>query len=360
PKATENIPQMIAFIEKIIEKGYGYASGGDVYFSVDKFDGYGKLSNRNKKEIEENTVSEKDTLKRSPLDFALWKSAKENEPSWKSPWGPGRPGWHIECSVMSTGILGENFDIHGGGLDLIFPHHENEIAQSEAVTGKPFAKYWIHNGLLTVNGEKMSKSLGNFITISDFLDKYKDPDVLKISFLNSQYRSPVDYSGDKMESSRSAKERIMIFLDKARSAEWIRDADRKDVKNSFPEVRELYSKFDAAMDDDFNTPLALAVIFEAVKMGNEILSRETRAGKEGILVEQIQEFVESTSDILGLSLEKPVVDEEISKGIDSMVAEREKARREKNYKRSDEIRDELLKMEIVIEDTPEGPIWRKR
>ncbi|MBU0682767.1 MAG: cysteine--tRNA ligase, partial [Candidatus Omnitrophica bacterium] len=214
PKATENISQMIEFISVLIEKGCAYEVEGNVYFSVENFAGYGKLSNRDKEQMMSAVRIDLDKRKKYPLDFALWKSVKKDEPFWESPWGKGRPGWHIECSVMSTSIFGAHFDIHGGGLDLIFPHHENEIAQAEAATGKDFANYWIHNGLLTVENEKMAKSLGNYITITDFLKKYKDPDFLKIAFLNSHYRSPMDYSDERMEESRRVKERIVVFFDK--------------------------------------------------------------------------------------------------------------------------------------------------
>jgi len=360
PKATENISQMIGFIEKIIGKGYGYVSGGDVYFSVDKFEGYGKLSNRNKEEMVGQAAADRNDKKKYPLDFALWKSAKENEPSWESPWGKGRPGWHIECSVMSTKILGEGFDIHGGGLDLIFPHHENEIAQTEAVTGKSFAKYWVHNGLLTVNGEKMSKSLGNYITIMDFLDEYKDPDILKISFLNSQYRSPMDYGADKMAASRSSKERIKIFIDKADKIAVQSEIKQGDIDSTQRLVSELREKFTSAMDDDFNSPLALAVIFEAVKKGNEVLALPEIKGTDIAVVSQIKDFVLEAADVFGLSFGSDEIDANVSEEIDNLVAEREEARLKRDYARADEIRDELLDKGITLEDTPEGPQWRKK
>ena len=358
PKATENIPQMIEFIEKLIEKDYAYTAGGDVYFSVEAFKDYGKLSNRDKDELLAGARVEPDDKKKSPLDFALWKEAKENEPSWQSPWGVGRPGWHIECSVMSTRLLGAQFDIHGGGLDLIFPRHENEIAQAEAATGKPFANCWIHNGLLTVGGEKMSKSLGNYITITDFLEKHTDPDLLKLAFLNSHYRSPMDYSDERMEEARRSKERIMIFFDKA---------DR--LKEEFPPgtsgeidktVAGLKGKFEKAMDDDFNTPLALSNIFEAVRLGNEYLADEDlNPDEKAYAVKTLKEYIASSAHVLGLALTVSSVDKEESQKINKLVGLREEARKNKDYAESDRLRDELMSMGIVVEDTPEGPVWRK-
>ena len=266
PKATESIGEMIKFVESLIEKEYAYVVGGSVYFSVEKFKEYGKLSNQDKEQMMHGVRIGPDEKKEHPLDFALWKEAKEGEPSWESPWGAGRPGWHIECSVMSTNILGKAFDIHGGGLDLIFPHHENEIAQAEAATGKTFANYWMHNGLLSVNGEKMAKSLKNYITISDFLNKHKDPDLLKIFFLSSHYRSPVDYSDEKIDEAKRSKERIMIFLDKvSRLAQEVPASPEESVALEAMDkaqriANDLQEKFESAMNDDFNTSTALSVI----------------------------------------------------------------------------------------------------
>jgi cysteinyl-tRNA synthetase len=368
PKATENIQQMIEFIKQLIDKGYAYVAGKNVYFSVDKFEGYGKLSNRDKEELLQGARVEHGEEKQCALDFALWKEAKEYEPFWQSPWGEGRPGWHIECSVMSTDILGPQFDIHGGGLDLIFPHHENEIAQAEACTGRPFANYWIHNGLLTVNGEKMSKSLGNYVTISDFLDKYKDPDLLKIVFLTSHYRSPMDYSDEKMESAASSKERIMIFFDKAdraarqynESGDKNEPADLEAVGKAQWMVNGLQEKFTEAMNDDFNTSQAMSVIFEGVKMGNDCLADEEMsvAGKAHT-AKAVKNYILRFADILGLSLRPVKLDEHEAGEIDRLVALREEARKNKDYAGADKIRDELAGMGVVVEDTPKGPVWRK-
>ena len=357
PKATESIDEMIKFISILIEKGFAYQAGGNVYFSVEAFPGYGKLSGRDPEELLHGVRIDVDENKREPLDFALWKEAKPLEPFWESPWGRGRPGWHIECSVMSTGILGPEFDIHGGGLDLVFPHHENEIAQAEAATGKTFANYWIHNGLLTVSGEKMSKSLGNYITISDYLEKYTDPDLLKISFLSSHYRSPMDYSDEKMTESGKAKERIMIFLDKAERLL----AESAPDQGKLPELgRTLKEKFTAAMDDDFNTPLAFAAIFEAVKKGNDaLLAGDIPKLEKAGIIKTIKEHVLEAAGILGLSLKAEKLTGGAEKEIEKLVAKREEARKNKDYAESDRLRQELTDKGIVLEDTPEGPVWRK-
>ncbi len=366
PKATENIEKMIKFIEVLIEKGYAYPVGANVYFSVEKFSGYGKLSNQNIDEIMHGVRKDVDENKQHPLDFALWKEVKKDEPSWASPWGEGRPGWHIECSVMSTDILGHQFDIHGGGLDLIFPHHENEIAQAEAATGKAFANYWMHNGLLSVDGEKMSKSLGNFITIEDFLKKYKDPDLLKIFFLNSHYRSPVDYGNEKIEEAKRSKERIMIFINKVNRLIHKEDIGEKEsaveiAQETASRLKDFQERFEKAMNDDFNTPSALAIIFEAVKAGNEYLSSEELQECQKIhIAGGIRNFILRYSNILGLSL-SPIETEGKNKGkIDKLVQGRTEARKSKDFARADEIRSELDRMGIVVEDTPEGPIWRRK
>ncbi|MGB3056887.1 MAG: DALR domain-containing protein, partial [Candidatus Omnitrophota bacterium] len=298
-------------------------------------------------------------------DFALWKESKEDEPCWDSPWGKGRPGWHIECSVMSTGLLGSEFDIHGGGLDLIFPHHENEIAQAEAATGMKFANYWMHNGLLSVDGEKMSKSLGNFITISGFLDKYKDPDLLKIFFLSSHYRSPVDYSDEKIEEARRSKERIMIFIDKA-----LRISENYAIPEGYVDlevmdkaqrtVNELQERFENAMDDDFNTSSALSVIFEAVHMGNDFMADEKmqpaeKTHRAGVM----KNFILRFCNLLGLSLRQVRLDEKETAQIEELVERREEARKNKDYSAADKLRTELMEKGVVVEDTPEGPVWRK-
>ena len=362
PKATENIGEMIKFIETLIEKGYAYDVDGDVYFSVDKFAEYGKLSNQNKDEIMHAVRIDPDPKKKHPLDFALWKEAKSGEPFWDSPWGAGRPGWHIECSVMSTNIFGPSFDIHGGGLDLIFPHHENEIAQAEAATGSTFARYWIHNGLLTVNGEKMSKSLGNYITIGDFVAKHGDVELLKLAFLNSHYRSPMDYSDAKMEETGKARERIINFIDKTNKLdEESLEAGEVGQKESDGEIVSLKKKFEEAMEDDFNTPQAMSVIFDAVHKGNVYLSDEDMNPEDKeYKTRALKDFILKFCNILGLSMKVEDVSEEEVMRIEELIKERNDARGAKDYARADKVRDELLAMGITIEDTPEGTTWRKK
>jgi cysteinyl-tRNA synthetase len=268
PRATENIPAMIKYIESLVNKGYAYVTDSGVYFSVRKFKDYGKLSGQGIDQMLTGVRKEPDETKDDPLDFALWKKSKPEEPYWDSPWGRGRPGWHIECSVMSQKFLKtDTLDIHAGGRDLIFPHHENEIAQVEALTGKPFAKYWIHHGLLTINGQKMAKSLGNFVTIKDFIAKHKDADLLKLFFLSAHYSHPIDYTEEKIEEAKQALERITILLTKTEQGV----AGKRN--NAFKGIEELKNKFIEAMDDDFNTPQALAAIFVLCQEYNKRIIR---------------------------------------------------------------------------------------
>ncbi|MEE8359883.1 MAG: cysteine--tRNA ligase, partial [Candidatus Omnitrophota bacterium] len=267
PKATEYIGKMIKVIKRLIEKGSAYAQGGDVYFAINKFSSYGSLSGQSLDKMQLGARVHPGENKRDPLDFALWKSAKPEEPAWKSPWGMGRPGWHIECSTMSMDILGENFDIHGGGLDLIFPHHENEIAQSESYSGKRFANYWIHNGLLTIKSEKMAKSLGNFISIKDILDKHH-PEVLKFFLLSGHYHSPIDFTYAKMDEAKAARERFYILFDKIERVESLKALDGARGEEGLRKIDDLKAKFEEAMDDDFNTSLALGYLYEIVSLAN--------------------------------------------------------------------------------------------
>ncbi|MFA5063025.1 MAG: cysteine--tRNA ligase [Candidatus Omnitrophota bacterium] len=343
PKASEYIPKMIKFIQGLIDRGAAYAAGGDVYFDITKAKNYGKLSNQSLEKIESGARIAPNENKRNPLDFALWKTAKENEPSWDSLWGKGRPGWHIECSVMSSDILGDQFDIHGGGIDLIFPHHENEIAQSEAA-GEKFAKYWIHHGLLTINGQKMAKSLGNFITVQGFLDKYKNPDLLKLLFLSTHYSHPVDYTEEKIQEARQALERITILLEKI--------SKQVSVKGSAKEINELKNKFIEAMDDDFNTPQALACIFELVNILNKnIENLEFIAQGKNSLLE--------LSEILGLQW-KNTASESISAEEKALIDKRNLAKRERNFSEADKLRKELEAKGIILEDTKSGTTWRRK
>ena len=358
PQATQEIQGMIDMIQTLIDKGYAYpAADGTVYFRVKKFKEYGKLSHKNLDDLQSGFRSLKvsgEDQKEDPLDFVLWKPKKEVEPSRPSPWCDGRPGWHIECSVMSKKYLGEEIDIHAGGEDLIFPHHENEIAQSECCNGKIFARYWMHNGFLNIDNRKMSKSLGNFRTVRQIGEQY-DLQVLRFFMLNAHYRSPLNFSADLMEAAKNSLERILEAAGKL--------SDRKDnaaVENIteeelalLKEAEGFVTKFEAAMDDDFNTADALAAIFELVKFANtnvnENSSKEFAAG--------LYEELFKLSDVLGLKIEKK--EEILDKEIEDLIQERQAARKAKDFKRADEIRDELLKKGIILKDTREGVKWQR-
>ena len=358
PQATQEIQGMIDMIQTLIDKGYAYpAADGTVYFRVKKFKEYGKLSHKNLDDLQSGFRSLKvsgEDQKEDPLDFVLWKPKKEGEPSWPSPWCDGRPGWHIECSVMSKKYLGEEIDIHAGGEDLIFPHHENEIAQSECCNGKIFARYWMHNGFLNIDNRKMSKSLGNFRTVRQIGEQY-DLQVLRFFMLNAHYRSPLNFSADLMDAAKNSLERILEAAGKL--------SDRKDnaaVENIteeelalLKEAEGFVTKFEAAMDDDFNTADALAAIFELVKFANtnvnENSSKEFAAG--------LYEELFKLSDVLGLKIEKK--EEILDKEIEDLIQERQAARKAKDFKRADEIRDELLKKGIILKDTREGVKWQR-
>ena len=354
PRATENIPDMVQYITELIKKDYAYAIAGDVYFSVRKFPEYGKLSGQSIDQMQEAVRIEKDSKKKDPLDFALWKKSKENEPAWDSPWGKGRPGWHIECSVMSLKHLKcETLDIHAGGRDLIFPHHENEIAQAESLTKKPLAKYWIHHGLLTINGQKMAKSLGNFITLEDALKKYNVDD-LKMFFLFSHYASPVDFSDEKIREAHKVLDRFDILFWKA--AEIIKD--KKIFRSMEPEfLKERKEEFLKAMDDDFNTPKALATLFDLLSDTNKFIEQEKNDPNYVDIIHNCTDTIEKYArEIFGLFLaeKNKDLDEEDQKLLD----DRAKARSSKDFKKSDELRDVLKKHGIVVEDTKEGQSWR--
>ena len=326
-----------------------YEVEGDVYFDIKKAKNYGKLSNQNLEKMEAGARVAPGEKKRDPLDFALWKKAKEGEPSWQSPWGEGRPGWHIECSVMSSDKLGDKFDIHGGGIDLIFPHHENEIAQSEGA-GKAFAKYWMHNGLLTINSEKMAKSLGNYISIKDFIARYKDADYLKLLFLSTHYRHPVDYTEEKIEEAKKAKERGKEFFRKISESLPFQSTSVSEENN---EIENIKKRFISAMDDDFNTPEALASIFDLINLGNIYLAKqELKTAK--IIKSSILTFCA----IFGISFEESGL--VLAAEEEKLIEERNKARIEKDFKKSDDIRKVLYDKGIILEDTKDGTVWRKR
>ena len=358
PQATQEIQGMIDMIQTLIDKGYAYpAADGTVYFRVKKFKEYGKLSHKNLDDLQSGgralLVSGEDE-KEDSLDFVLWKPKKEGEPSWPSPWCDGRPGWHIECSVMSKKYLGEEIDIHAGGEDLIFPHHENEIAQSECCNGKIFARYWMHNGFLNIDNRKMSKSLGNFRTVRQIGEQY-DLQVLRFFMLNAHYRSPLNFSADLMEAAKNSLERILEAAGKL--------SDRKDngaAENIteeelalLKEAEGFVTKFEAAMDDDFNTADALAAIFELVKFANTNVDENSSREFAGGLYEELFKL----SDVLGLKIEKK--EEILDKEIEDLIQERQAARKAKDFQRADEIRDELLKKGIILKDTREGVKWQR-
>jgi cysteinyl-tRNA synthetase len=346
PKASEYIKKMVSFIEGLIHKNVAYASGGDVYFDISKAKNYGKLSHQSLDKMEIGARVAPGENKRNHLDFALWKSAKEDEPSWESPWGRGRPGWHIECSVMSSDILGDEFDIHGGGLDLIFPHHENEIAQSEGA-GKKFARYWIHHGLLNINGQKMSKSLGNFVTVNDFMNTYGNPDFLKLFFLSTHYSHPIDYTNEKIEEARKQKTRFNEFFAKVNG--WrLREGKSRVAasRTDLAAIDTICSKFHSSMDDDFNAPQALASLFELIDLGFGFVSLD----KEEVF-NCVKSKLETFFNIFGL---KVIPKQEIPEIIEKGIKERDEARRNKDFKKADEIRKELGRIGYVVSDTAGG------
>ena len=357
PLATQEIGGMIDMISELIDKGDAYAVNGTVYFRTRQFKDYGKLSHKNLDDLQAGNrsllVSGEDE-KEDPLDFVLWKPKKEGEPYWKSPWGDGRPGWHIECSVMSKKYLGEQIDIHGGGEDLIFPHHENEIAQSESCSGKEFARYWMHNAFLNIDNRKMSKSLGNFFTVREISEKY-DLQVLRFFMLNAHYRSPLNFSAELMESSKNALERIQTAVDNLKFlAEHASAQEMTPEEAAKAEEAAKYEKaFDDSMDDDFNTADAIAAIFDLVKFANTTADEKSSKAYAEALREKIQELC----DIMGLITEKK--EELLDEDIEKLIEERQAARKAKNFARADEIRAELLEKGIVLEDTREGVKWKR-
>ena len=357
PLATEEIDGMIEMISELIRKGYAYNVNGTVYFRTKKFKEYGKLSHKNLDDLRSGNrsllVSGEDQ-KEDPLDFVLWKPKKEGEPFWVSPWSEGRPGWHIECSVMAKKYLGEEIDIHAGGEDLIFPHHENEIAQSECCNEKPFARYWLHNGFLNIDNKKMSKSLGNFFTVREIADKY-DLQVLRFFMLSAHYRSPLNFSAELMEASKNGLERIINGVDHLKHL--IGAAQEKemteDEKKHIEEMNGLAAKFDEAMDDDFNTADAVSAIFEIIKLANTTASSDSAKSYLQALKDKIAEL----SDILGLIVEKE--EEMLDEEIEQMIEARQAARKARDFQKADEIRNALLEKGIILEDTREGVKWKR-
>ena len=343
---------MIEMVKTLIEKGYAYEVNGTVYFRTRKFKDYGKLS---KKNIDDLRSGNRDLLvsgvdeKEDPLDFVLWKPKKDGEPSWPSPWGDGRPGWHLECSVMSKKYIGDVIDIHAGGEDLVFPHHENEIAQSEAANGTEFARYWMHNGFLKINNEKMSKSLGNFFTVREIAEKYP-LQVIRFFMLSAHYRSPLNFSADLVEASKNGLERILTAVDRLKSISGTEGEVDKAVAD---EMDAFVKKYEAAMDDDLNTADAISVIFELVKYANVNVTEESTKAT----VELVLNTVTKLCDILGIITEKKK--EILDSDIEALIEERQSARKAKNFARADEIRDQLSDMGIILEDTREGVKWKR-
>jgi len=387
PKASETITEMIEMTEQIIDKGYGYEADGDVYFDVEKFKDYGKLSGQKLEDTKVGTCKLTGEKKHNPFDFALWKNAKPGEPSWDSPWGKGRPGWHIECSAMSKKFLGLPFDIHGGGMDLRFPHHENEIAQAEAATGKDFAKIWMHIGLLTVDGEKMSKSIGNIVNIKDLLTKW-DAEVIRFFFVQAHYRSPPDFSEKALKNAEKGLDKIYRVKEKLEKCSNKKPANINDKdltayeKEYYDAVNLFRSNFETSMDDDFNTPQAAGVIFEFVNSSNKYFEKNSEPNLA--LCKLALDTLEELGDILTLFQPKIVEtgkkDDDILKQLkiiaekfvtsvkrktieelmDLLLEARESARGKKDWKTADNIRDELAKLGFEIQDTDSGPVWRKK
>ena len=358
PLATQEIDGMIDMIKTLIEKGYAYpAADGTVYYRTRKFAEYGKLSHKNLDDLRSGERALKvsgEDQKEDPLDFVLWKPKKEGEPFWESPWCQGRPGWHIECSVMSKKYLGEEIDIHGGGEDLVFPHHENEIAQSEGCSGHEFSRYWMHNAFLNINNHKMSKSAGNFFTVRDILEKY-DAMVLRMFMLSAHYRSPLNFSDELMESAKAGYERIVNSVSNLNFLlEGERAADLTEAEKALmTELEGFRRKFESVMEDDFNTADAITAVFDAVKFANTNVSGASSAA----FIEAVKKEIVELSDILGLIVE---VKQELGDAdIEKLIAERQQARKDKNFARADEIRNELLEKGIILEDTREGVKWKK-
>ncbi|RBP01940.1 cysteine--tRNA ligase [Rossellomorea aquimaris] len=352
PTVTDNIDTIIDFISALVEKGFAYESQGDVYYRTRKFDGYGKLSHQPIDELKAGARIDVGDKKEDALDFVLWKAAKEGEISWESPWGEGRPGWHIECSAMAKRYLGDTIDIHAGGQDLTFPHHENEIAQSEALTGKPFAKYWMHNGYINIDNEKMSKSLGNFVLVHDII-KEQDPQVLRFFMLSVHYRHPINYNLELLQNAESALDRIKTAYENLKHRKESSTDLTDNNREWLDKIAELKAQFISEMDDDFNTANGISVLFELSKQANYYLMEKNTA------TEVIDTFLSQFEDffsVLGLSLqEAELLDEEV----EELIEKRVQARKDRNFQLADEIRDTLKEMNIILEDTPQGIRWKR-
>ncbi len=353
-KATDHIPHIIKQIKTLIKKGYAYENNGTVFFDVRKFKDYGKLSGQNLKKLKKAERTEKDTNKKHPYDFALWKAKKLSEPSWDSPFGPGRPGWHIEDTAITEHYFGQQYDIHGGGRDLIFPHHECEIAQQESASGKkPFVKYWMHSGFVNVNGEKMSKSLGNFITVKELLEK-TEPDIIRFMMLSVHYRSPIDYTSKLLEQSKSSLEKITDFSDRLKKFK-PKINPKKSISCKCKTINAQIKKFFSEMDDDFNTPKALAALFSLINLSNSKMDKNTLSETDK---ENIISFLKDVENIFGIKI-LTKKREKISEDITDLLEARKKARKEKNWNESDKIREMLKKRGYLVKDTPQGQKLKK-
>lgn len=378
PKATDYIDEIIAIIQRLIDRGLAYEAAGDVYYRVAKFSGYLKLSKRNMDEMLSGARIAPGEQKENPLDFALWKAAKPGEPSWESPWGNGRPGWHIECSAMSSSLLGDSFDIHGGGRDLIFPHHENEIAQSEGASGKPFVKYWLHNGFVNVNQEKMSKSLGNFFTIRDILQQY-DPEVVRFFILTAHYRSPIDFSDQNLEEAKAGLTRFYTGMQTAQRVLATHPRPKKaacpeisaDERETYDQIEALEDRFVEAMNDDFNTAAAIGHLFDGIRALNRLatVGRFDTCSLSLQVLEDGVALLQRLGRVLGLFASDPTLWLEGQKSsglagrqitaeeIEGLIAERQLARQQRNFARADQIRDELAAQGVVLLDSKDGTSW---
>lgn len=352
PRVTETMDLIIEFISALIEKGFAYESGGDVYYRTREFNDYGKLSHQSIDELKVGARIQVGEKKQDALDFVLWKTAKEGEISWDSPWGQGRPGWHIECSAMVREYLGDTIDIHAGGQDLAFPHHENEIAQSEALTGKAFANYWMHNGYINIDNEKMSKSLGNFVTVHDIIKKH-DPQVLRFFMLSVHYRNPINYSEELLENTKAAFERLKTSYQNLKHRMGASANLTDNNQEWLDKIAALREQFINEMDDDFNTANGVSILFELSKLSNHYLMEKNTS--EDVIKAFMNEF-ETLFGVLGLSLRD---DELLDEEIEALIEKRTQARKDRNFKLADDIRDQLKEMNIIIEDTPQGIRWKR-
>jgi len=385
PKATEHIPEIVELVKRLVERGYAYEAGGDVFFSVRKFAGYGKLSGKPIDELEAGSRVDVNEVKKDPLDFVLWKSSKPGEPAWESPWGPGRPGWHIECSAMSMKHLGETFDIHAGGMDLQFPHHENEIAQAEAATGKPFVRYWMHNGFVNVNREKMSKSLGNFFTIRDILAEY-EPEAIRLFLLSTHYRNPIDFSDQSLKDAKSALDRYYTMAESLAEALGVYKEQPYDAAALSTDALDLHKKtlafkerFTEAMDDDFNTAAVVGAVYELVREVNRITADKAQLKTDPRMLDVLSGARSALSEVAGIlnvfnkdpeqwfrstvagAGESDSTDAHLSgKEIDECIEKRNEARSRKDWKEADRLRDLLLEDGIELLDGSEGTKWRRK